>query len=1262
MKRPRYGAARIAASLFLSAFCCTSLLLAQADRSLFQAAESSWSGHRWDEAVAHYRQVAERYPASVHAPRALIQVGVFLKYQRRWEEAVREYENAIALAPGSRDAQDAKTSIAAIHYFLEDYPPAVRLLQEVLAETRDWDQIKYCSYMLKDIRRRMALQNLPHRSSCGSSSLVTACQLMGLKVTQQELRQLLPSRAGGTSMADLMEAARAKGLDPHGVSLTMEQLRTVRKPAIALLRPGHYVVVTGAGRQGVDYIDPGERNTPQRKPLDEFAWLWTGRALMFGRVDRGAVVALLDSTAMRTLKGKVCYCCPPANLGDASENPCTEYDGHCLGSGGGPGMPGLLVNTVNLNLLVQDLDFFYGGRGPSVYLRRTYNADDPRDGPFGRSWTFNYNVTLAENPDHTVDVRRESGKIDHFVLGSNGKYTGPEGVYDTLSKNGDGSYSLELKRGKLTQQFSSRGILSRITDRNGNAVTLGYDSSGRLTSVTDSAGRSTGFTYGSNNKITAAVDPAGRRATYEYDGKGNLIRSVDMAGAASSYAYDSASYLTAVTTPKGVTRLGYDTSYEGYSLKSITDAAGNVRSYGTYTTDYQVRVVRPDGVATVYDNTFEGYTGSITDGLGSTTTFGYDSKGNRNAITDPAGRKLSLSYDARANITTITDALKNAIRLTYDSADRIVKVIDPLNRATQYTYDAKGNPTQVIDADNNTAAFSYDSMGQLTGFTDVRGNTTSFQYDSGGNVVRVTSPLAHSTSYGYDAVGRTISRTDAKGNLTRYAYDGVDRLTGVTYPDGSNKTFTHDCCGPATVVDASGTASFAYDTLNRLTQFTNSFGQAIRYAYDKASNLTALTYPDGKVVNYEYDGADRLVKVRDWLGNVTQYTYDRAGLLLSSNTANGPLVVRGYDGAGRLSSSTGITANGTLLATHNYTLDAVGNIGQISLNEPLAPALTSGRAELSYDKENRLVSDGANAYEHDALGNLTRISGAGGTTTLDYDWQGRLARVAAGGRTTQYQYDGLGNRIVKTADGATRRYVVNPNAALSQVLAETDASGAVVAYYVYGLGLISQVTAQGRPYFYGFDHLGNTLAVSDAAGTIVNAYAYDPFGNLADNSFEGVANPFRYVGRLGVMDDGNGLLYMRARYYAPGLGRFLTKDPWGSVSARSSYGYGLGNPLTWVDPTGLKPWWKAWGEAIYTFFTTVLSSLMPDPTGLGGVMMDENTPQAAGAIPVIVWESRFRKALMEGTITIEQYGELHDLLGNKKWDELKQRAGQCGLK
>jgi RHS repeat-associated protein len=130
-----------------------------------------------------------------------------------------------------------------------------------------------------------------------------------------------------------------------------------------------------------------------------------------------------------------------------------------------------------------------------------------------------------------------------------------------------------------------------------------------------------------------------------------------------------------------------------------------------------------------------------------------------------------------------------------------------------------------------------------------------------------------------------------------------------------------------------------------------------------------------------------------------------------------------------------------------------------------------------------------------------------------------------------------------------------------------DENNNLIAFYVYdGAGLVAKVTPASEYYFYHYDGLGSTVAITDSSAQIVNAYAYSPYGLVGAQ--ETISNPFTYVGHFGVMAEGNGLYYMRARYYDPEVGRFINKDPIGYAGGMNLYGYVENNPVNWIDPSG----------------------------------------------------------------------------------------------
>ena len=155
-------------------------------------------------------------------------------------------------------------------------------------------------------------------------------------------------------------------------------------------------------------------------------------------------------------------------------------------------------------------------------------------------------------------------------------------------------------------------------------------------------------------------------------------------------------------------------------------------------------------------------------------------------------------------------------------------------------------------------------------------------------------------------------------------------------------------------------------------------------------------------------------------------------------------------------------------------------------------------------------------------------------------------------------------------DGATAKYIYDK---AGNLLAETNNAGVITRYYIHGQGMLAFVEGNAA-YTYHHDAVGNTMAVTDGSGAVKNAYAYTPYGRVT-NKQEAIAQTFQFAGQFGVMTETNGLLYMRARYYDPKLGRFLSEDPSGFDGGLNLYAYTGGNPVMRVDPSGLAvgDWW-----------------------------------------------------------------------------------------
>ena len=802
------------------------------------------------------------------------------------------------------------------------------------------------------------------------------------------------------------------------------------------------------------------------------------------------------------------------------------------------------------------------------------------------------NKYTYDQKNNRTSVTDKKGNITEYTYDSSGNVlTKTDALTNVTSITYDSNNNPLTRKDALGNVtafgYDANGNLIKTTNAFNNFTTTTYNVYGQPLSMTDYKGNTANYNYDAEGNLDSVTDPLGNTMIYTYDGVGRRRTKKDALDRTTTYSYDNNDNLLSVTDPFGnIVSSTFDendnkltdtdamdntTSYT-YDVKDlvefITDPLDNSAEYTYDGLDRKISAKDKNGNATKYAYDEKGNLISITDALNNSTSYTYDPNGNKLSETDPLGLRTTYTYDAMNRVASIMDPLGNTTTNTYDDLGRVTATTNAKNQTTDFEHDVLGRLVKVTDAEEGVITYIYDENGNCLSMTDPNGNTTSYTYDAVNRLVQKTEAMGNTYRYAYDAQGNMTSHVDANGNTVNYSYDANDRLVKITYPDASTVRFTYDANGNKTsMVDSLGETSYTYDFLNRLTFYADPFGKSVGYGYDANGNRTSIIYPGGKAATYSYDSLNRLIWVTDWLSNKTTYAYNAAGRLTNIFNPNNTKTTYTYDAAGRLTQLLNAKSDQTVISSYTYTLDALGNHIQVVKDEPLAIELADSNITYTYDAENRLTDAGGAIHTYNANGNLT----ARGSDAFEYDFNNRLMQSNIDEMITQYNYDGLGNRLSKTVDGTATGYVLDVNGSLSKVLAEADDTGAMTAYYVYGLGLISKILPDGAAWYYHYDSRGSTVAMTDAEENITDTYAYESFGTLS-NSAGSTQNPFKYVGRYGVVDDGNGLNYIRARYYASEVGRFITKDPLtgkkGDSQSLNRYIYALNNPVMLIDISG----------------------------------------------------------------------------------------------
>ncbi|WP_163562510.1 RHS repeat-associated core domain-containing protein [Janibacter melonis] len=506
------------------------------------------------------------------------------------------------------------------------------------------------------------------------------------------------------------------------------------------------------------------------------------------------------------------------------------------------------------------------------------------------------------------------------------------------------------------------------------------------------------FGYGWNstigNSVRMVIDPSTNNATFETPTGGKELFTYRQGMG----SWNSPDGLNAKLSKTGTT----------YTLRMVDSGLRYRFVDGTFLDEVEDK----NGNKITYGYSPGGRVNAITDTRGETTTVNWGANGYISKITDPRGRLISYGYTGN-DLTSVTDQLGRTTTYAYDTNHNLTSVTDAENNTTRYEYDTTDRLNKIIWADSTTAKpaitrYTFtpdqDNTTQHVAVTDQRGNAWTYTFDERGRQTKYLTPRAGSAqTTDYDdkpenADGSPVSQTNAVNEYSN-AQGGIGTLTY----DGYNvKDFTEDNGAKST---------FDYldpDTPDKPSKYTDSRGVGIDYDWNNREQLTSVKTSDSTTtINYQ-SASDACPGVpsssKDGKGNTTTYSYTGCNLTKIDRPAPAGDSTMTYDATNRL----------------RTVLDGKGNKQVIDYNDK------DEVTKITYTKPGASTSTSSVSYTYDNNGNRTSRVDTHNSTTKNTAWaldaRNRVTAENLPGVANSYTYDVAGNMASMTTPRGTTGY------------------------------------------------------------------------------------------------------------------------------------------------------------------------------------------------------------------------------------------------
>lgn len=745
------------------------------------------------------------------------------------------------------------------------------------------------------------------------------------------------------------------------------------------------------------------------------------------------------------------------------------------------------LNTFNDPIDIARGNFIYShtdfGVGSTLVFSRLYSSGlNYVDGPVGKGWDHNFNISISEGSDGlqtmgedsaldavpmliermiTTDLllERTATNIAIAVVGTNwlgeqladnivsvkqgmsgevfvrlpdGTFNPPSGSTSRLTFDGTQYVYESVNKDKLTFNPASttNGSLKAASYEMPNGYQVRYSYTGdKLSNVKDSYGHQLTFGY-NGDRIDTVSDGHGRSVQYAYDANGNLDTYTDPENAVTNYDYNADGRMTQFFYPSNPTVASAINTY---------DTLGRVKT-------------QTNALGAVYDYYFAGY---------------------RSEEVSRFNAKSLVSYlDNRGNIYRTEDPLKLVTEYEFDNHNRLVKKTMPEGDYVSYEYDdATCASAEKRCTHNVRSVTAYPKPGstlapivqsstyepefnKIATSTDAKLQTTNYTYTSFGAIDTITLPADQDGNRPFVDNEYTAYASPAPGfpavQLQTKVTTKIDNARNVIgeqryHVDSNNKLVLHQTISDVGGVDA--TSTFTYNAVGDLT------------------NVDGPRTDVNDVVTTQYDNARRPFLMQNGLNQITRYEYDQDGRMLKSAQQYGAqwmVSCNNYTVTGKTATSWGPAL------TSNYNVC------------PDATALDVPVTTFDYDVTDRL--DTTSAYQKDIAAAQFR------TTKIHYNVKDQVVRVEKGYDTALAQND------------ATYTYTDN---GLQETV--TDAKANKTTYEYDGFDRLQatiypNVTSSGINLidkdFYGYDANSNVTYIQKRGWIVARYFDYDNLNRL----------------------------------------------------------------------------------------------------------------------------------------------------------------------